>query len=71
MGFLINNMKISELKLGDRATINSKFEGHTDYKFTGTVEKNKSSQLWLTNGNDEGYLVNSRYDYIWDVKLTK
>lgn len=64
-------MKLSKLKLGDKAVITCKIKGHENYKFTGVVEKNTAGELWLTNGKGEGYLVDSKYDYIWNAKLIK
>lgn len=58
-------MKLSELQLGQKATLVSKT---IDYKFKGEVKK-IGIRLWLTNNLKDGYIIDEKFDHLWDVKI--
>lgn len=62
-------MKISELQENDRATLfNICPKYNLNYKFSGIVEKSKDGRLWLTDQKGHGYIVDEKFNYLWDVK---
>ena len=60
-------MNLTDLKLNDAAEIVSNLLG-IDYKFSGHVEKCSDRRLWLTNRKNQGYIINKKFNKIWNVK---
>jgi len=71
-------MKLTDLKLGDKAIIYSKNEKRP-YSFTGMVQTNSyysnpkllfgNDELELANSQGQAYIIAERYNYLWRVKL--
>lgn len=62
-------MKLSELKLNDRAKLIS--TKVNDYEFVGAVENSNefNGELWIVNKNRHGYKIDKKYDDLWEVEL--
>ncbi len=61
-------MKLSELKLGQKAKIQAT---KYNYSFTGTVELRidceKQQKLYLWNNKAGGYEISEKFDHLYDV----
>ena len=64
-------MKISELKLGQKAKITYIGPEVVDaYSFKGEVKVHpKDGELWLTPDGIHGYGLNSKFNDLWKVEI--
>lgn len=60
--------KLTDLPLGAKATIRSLRPGFEHVRFTGTVARHSDGGLWITHGNGFGYMLEERYESIWEVE---
>ena len=65
ISYIMSAVKITDLKLGDKATLKStKVKG---YVFSGIVKLSDDGRLWLTSNDKDGYILNEKFADLWEI----